>query len=566
MSIFLTGKKPASSAMWRVIPQNKQFTNLPKGTLTMKLNLATKFITFGLFVGVLAAHADIDWEALPIAPRDDETSEWWMRTWNTGDVVSVTSRYQFEGKLTIKKEDLKKVKWYELAKRFVGGEMAVRIDGVSRCTTAVLVAPPPNSDEETQLLRAFDACPISARAVGTVGLRNGIEAEKSVRRAIDHFYEELRSPEAQEAIDTGVKYLSIFAHAAATASVMAGAAAGSAVAAPATGGASLAATAASATVVAAKAEAAGRLAELATQWICRKTTEIAGKKIDALKAANLQTLAGDKFASYGDTDIRGVEAKRDSWFYKNMDDNDAERMKNIAMALNSLFDGSRFYIAGSKGETVFAKRLDGASAENVFRDGVADIATLPEKMRDIPLTPEDYRVSSIFARETLNVNAELFDMRKRKVGEVWPVDASLLNNFLHPDLEGEFEGTIFMKYSGDQPISLTSFPEAAELVFQTRHLVMLPYYKGKASQFAYKETGFKIEYDPEKQKDTAVSIWVDKNSGHVVKSEAHINGNVAALPKLALFKGFSLYDSKGKLVFDMSAEGLPQKALPEISE
>ena len=58
------------------------------------------------FTGDIRAEAD--WETLPVAPRDDETSEWWANTWHPGDVVPMVSRYQFEGRFAFGRETKKK--------------------------------------------------------------------------------------------------------------------------------------------------------------------------------------------------------------------------------------------------------------------------------------------------------------------------------------------------------------------------------------------------------------------------------------------------------------------------
>jgi len=301
------------------------------------------------------------------------------------------------------------------------------------------------------------------------------------------------------------------------------------------------------------------------------TKEYVIDKSKQLRADNLKVLEGARFESYGDSDVRGAEMKADSLFYKRLQKSDADGVTNLAVAINALFDNGRFYLAGAPGETILAKRLidaegDEGEAMRIFCGSITNLVTLPEKMSEVRLTPSDYRVSNIFARETINVNAALFDIRKRSVGDVWCVDGAVLNNFLHPDLEGHFEGTLFIKYENDEKLSLVSFPEARDKVFQTRRLVMLPRYMGKQSRLSYRETGFCMDYDPDAQKDTAVSVWVDKETGHVVKVEARVIGNVAALPKLALFKGFSLYDSTGKLYFEMSAEANPSRFLLKINE
>ena len=521
--------------------------------------------------------AEVDWETLSIAPRDDETSEWWANTWHPGDVVPMVSRYQFEGRLCVRKKDQKNVRWWELSKKFLEADLAVRVEGVARCTTSVLDAPQSNTktvDREaaspTQLLRAFHSCPQSSRAVGVVGLKDGIATEKSVRKALDHFYNELQSPEAQEAMDECINYGKKITGLAAERLVLTSSGCAAAAETVATGGAAAPAAAAQLAATAAAGEAARRLTELAVQWVGRKAKEYIKDTSKRLSIENLEVLKGARFESYGDSDIRGAEMKADSWFYKKLGKSDADGVTNIATAVNALFDNARFYLAGVPGEAILAKRLidaegDDGEAMRVFGQSVTNLTALPEKMRDVPLTPSDYRVSNIFARETLNVNATLFDIRKRNIGDVWRADGSLLNNFLHADLQGRFEGTIFLKYDGDEPMSLVSFPEVKNKVFQTRHLVMLPRHMGMQSCLSYRETGFRMDYDPDTQ-DAGVSVWVDKESGHVVKVEARVDGNVAALPNLALFKGFSLYDSAGKLHFTMSAESNPMRVLAEIKE
>ena len=520
---------------------------------------------------------ETDWETLPVAPRDDETSEWWANTWHPGDVVPMVSRYQFEGRLCIRKKDLKDVRWYQFAKRFLETEQAVRIDGVARCTTSVLDAPDSNTDETdfesetaTQLIRAFHSCPISGRAVGVVGLKDGINAEKSVRKALIAFYEELQSPEVQEAMDVAIDYGAKITGILAEAAVWTGSGSAAVVEEVATGGAATPAVAAQLAATTAAGEAARKLSQLAVQWAGRKTKEYVTDKTEQLRMKNVKMLEGSRFESYGDSDIRGAEVKTDSWFYQKLDKTEADGVTNIAVTINALFDNGRFYLAGAPGETILAKRLIDAEGEDgeafrVFCKGIADTATLYEKMENVPLTPSDYRVSNIFARETLNVNATLFDLRERKIGDVWRADGALLNNFLHPDLEGRFEGVVFLQYKDDEAQSLVSFPEAKDKVFQTRHLMMLPRHMGQPSRLSYRETGFRMDYDPDTQ-DSAVSVWVDKETGHVVKVEARVDGNVAALPNLALFKGFSLYDSAGRLHFEMSAEANPSRFLSEIKE
>ena len=521
--------------------------------------------------------AGVDWETLPITPRDNETSEWWANTWHSGDVVPMVSRYQFEGRLCVRKKDLADVRWWELAKHFLEADLAVRVDGVARCTTTVLDAPTSNLDAKeqeiekpTQLLRVFHSCPQSSRVAGVVGKRDGINTEKSARKVLDSFYRALQSSEVQERMDECINLCATIAGNFARAKVLSATGAAALAETVVTDGAAAPAAAAQLAAATVAAEAAKRLTESAVQLSGREWKNLVIEASEQQRIENLKELGGVRFESYPDSDIRGTEVKTNSWFYMNLEKTEAHDVKNIAANLNALFDNARFYLTGLPGEAILAKRLvdaegDEGEARRVFSEGVADLTTLPEKMGEVPLTSSDYRVSNIFARETLNVNATLFDISKRQIGDVWRADGSLLNNFLHPDLQGRFEGAILLKYEGDEPMSLVSFPEVKDKVFQTRHLVMLPRYKGMRSRLSYRETNFRMDYDPDTQ-DSAASVWVDKETGHVVKVEAHVDGNVAALPNLALFKGFSLYDSAGRLHFSMSAESNPRRILAEIKE
>ena len=197
-----------------------------------------------------------------------------------------------------------------------------------------------------------------------------------------------------------------------------------------------------------------------------------------------------------------------------------------------------------------------------------DRRKLPDAMYNLATTPDEEKASGIIARESLNVNAKLFDARQRKVGDVWKTDGSILNNFLHPDLKGGFSGTLVMKYMGDKVITLENAGENEKKNYEVRHLRMVTYREDKTSRtkLEYREgDGFCMKYfGGDEESKSRLDIYVDKESGYVVKVDFEGEGTVEALPDLDLLLGWGFNQGQGKVSLTLAAEAVPTHCLKPI--
>jgi hypothetical protein len=153
----------------------------------------------------------------------------------------------------------------------------------------------------------------------------------------------------------------------------------------------------------------------------------------------------------------------------------------------------------------------------------------------------------------------LFDARQRKIGEVWRTDASVLNNFLHPDLKGGFSGEIFMKYVDDRKITLEQAGKNEKNSFNVRHLSLLTGASAQGTSLVYKETGFMMRYSADdKDAKTRLDIYVDIDTGYIVKVSFEGRGKVETLPNLRLTAGWV---GKGEITVSVNAEAVPSRLL-----
>lgn len=172
-------------------------------------------------------------------------------------------------------------------------------------------------------------------------------------------------------------------------------------------------------------------------------------------------------------------------------------------------------------------------------------------------------LESLVKRESFSVTAELFDANVRKPSDLWTVDASFFDSFLHPDLKGAFHGTAVVKYVADEEgdeayISRPSGVKEGQKArwYDVRKLIVVP--SGKvdnstvSTDFSYDERPmggrFWAKYDAGRSN---ITILVDKKSGHVVFSEMYLKGSdVGALPSLKLLQGYkSAGEGSLKLTF-----------------
>ena len=177
--------------------------------------------------------------------------------------------------------------------------------------------------------------------------------------------------------------------------------------------------------------------------------------------------------------------------------------------------------------------------------------------------PANKEMEALVKRESFSVTADLFDSEVRKPGDVWAVDASFFDSFLHPDLKGSFSGTAVIRYVEDQEgddayFSVPGGVRGKPRAYDVRKLVVLP--RGEvdgamvSTDFAYDERPmggrFWAKYD---DSHSSVTILVDKKSGHVVFGKIDLMADeVGALPSLKLLEGFQ---SSGEGHLEMEFRG-----------
>lgn len=495
------------------------------------MNARLLLMTLCLLGVTAGTAAEMAWEDRPFAPRKDEASEWWCTTWRTGQRVEMVAKYQLAGKMLIRKQDSDKVRWCDLKNRFLDVNLEVDIQGTARTSTAVLYSDVTEDAEEgiTQLLRTIEA-PISVRAVGDIGLQ--AEKEKTLRTAFDKFVNAYNSPEVQ-AVVAAVKYHFVKA----SAKVLSLAFATVSIPVP------------------------SILLEPVTKTLLDNVHGAINDKARELQAQNLEALAGSKLSD------GGAEVKPSGLFRKKFAPETFDDLNNLATTLNQVFTERTYFMSAEPNEPLFVHTAETEDEMNVLTEYAL---TSPETARDLqsamaelPREEADQMGQELFSREVVDVNETLFDSRSRAVGDVWNTDAILLNNYLHPDLNGQFSGTIVLKYDSDETKTLTYFDETK--TFNTRHLVMLERYRGRTTKITYTEPGtFNMTYDASKENadKAALEIWVDKASGHVVKVSCEMTAaKVEALPGLKLLQGFT--HGEGALTFTMDAEASPSSLIVE---
>jgi len=515
----------------------------------MKAKATPLFLAAAIAAATFAQASTPTWEDRATGSRDkDGASEWWATTWKTGDHVETVSKYRFYGRLQVRKEDKPELKWYSILAAVLETDHEVDIQGTSKCANNVLSGGKDKDGKEipVQLIRSFE-CPISARGASVVGLKNGDKVELKLAKAYAQFYEFMQDPEVQtflrHRIDEGKVLLRGLIHAKL---------------AVATGGISILSS-----------PMGDQVIKIAIDGVDAKVTAFASQKAAEIQKKAIERIAGGTFDKEG-----GIEAKRKSIFYRALPGG-ADEIVNFAVTFNQLFDGKDFYLCAAKGDRMFVKQLNNTAGEEgeALRLLLAEgpVSALPEKMQDLEPTADEAKVANTLSRETFNVNAVLFDLRERKPGDTWAASADLMNNFLHPDLKGSFRGIVCLQYEGDESLSLT-VPEVASKTFKARHLRMTERKAGTETNFEYYEppradgTGeFRFTYSPgDAERKAEIDIWVDTESGYILKAVASMDGEVTYLPDLLLTRGWSFKDGNGKVRLDIESESWPSKQLNSL--
>lgn len=506
-----------------------------KKILTL-LTLASAFI-------FISNAAESTWENRPVGFRDnDGASEWWTTTWRTGDHLETYSKYRFYGRLLVRKDDKSDLKWYSIVPRFLETDHEVDIQGNSFCANNVLAG---DMDGEVQIIRSFE-CPISIRGASVVGLKGGDDVELNLAEAYTKFYNLMQNPEIKnflrKRIDEGKKLLAVLVNAGVNAGEI------SAGVPPIPG--------------------QDMVVEIIIDRSVAMIEAFATRRAEQIQKNALEKLADGYFDGEG-----GVEMKKNSIFYKELKKENAKWTvpANWAVTVNNLFDGKEFYLCARKGEKMYAKQLKTSKGEesealSIIIENQNSIRSIPSKIEDLEPTKDEAKVAKLLSRETFNVNALLFDLRERKVGDAWLAPAKLLNNFLHPDLKGSFKGMLCLKYEGNETISL-SIPEVINKKFNARHIRMIEHQGNVKTNLEYHEPPhdngageFLFSYSSgDDDCQAEIDIWVDIESGYIIKVDATLEGKVKYLPDLLLTRGWSFKDGNGIVKLDIESESWPSK-------
>ncbi len=503
------------------------------------------FIFGGMAVGsVVAADPNAErWDKRIGPARDRKTSTWWSTTWKQGDYLEMKTTFAIEGDVRIGGDSAKEVKWYQFPSKMIGVNQGAGIYGAIETQTTVLQDGSSSpKDGYTQLVRKYHTS-LSTRGLQTVGLSG--ESVDSIRRAYNKTYECWTNPRFRKLrADTSAAFRRIGAQ------LLTKAALAGNVVKPGFGVA----------VSVGVSSAIDKLDDW-TGWR-KDLAEGISDKLYAQYCENIEKLAKSEFEDGG---IEFKDLETQPWYKRILKIDRSEPLNNLAGVIDDLFKFKIYYIAGKPDEPLFAVNMANDDAaeilENLPQKGKDGYSTLPRKMMEVT-TRSDDKAAALIGRESINVNAILFDYDERRVGETWVSDAKLLNSYLHPDLKGSFSGSISFKYLADEKFSLSKFTSDVEAkVYDVRHIVMEP--GSEDSCFAYEEaSGFRFEYGPETRKDmdAKIHVYVDKESGYILSIEVEMTGELTAdgsrlLPKMALTLGFERGD--GKLSLRMNAQCHP---------
>ena len=174
------------------------------------------------------------------------------------------------------------------------------------------------------------------------------------------------------------------------------------------------------------------------------------------------------------------------------------------------------------------------------------------------------KAKAAMMRETATPTKDLFDGSIRKPGDVWTVDATIFNSFLHPDLQGAIQGVAVIRYVEDQEGEENGYysdmyKDAVGVPrrYDVRKLeVVNSSVVGdvtRKTDFSYDERSrggrLFMRYDS----SSSMEILVDKASGHIVYATLHFVADpVEELPNLALTKGWK---ANGRGVMDVTFLG-----------
>ena len=235
----------------------------------------------------------------------------------------------------------------------------------------------------------------------------------------------------------------------------------------------------------------------------------------------------------------------DTLIAKHLGEKEREDMMAMAMSFSDNINGRKIAIAADGKYSHRVSEVKGVkSATTDPRESVETFDTYLEQGEDA-----NNDMKALVKRESFSVTSDLFDSEVRKPGDIWVVDGTFFNSFLHPDLKGAFRGRAVVKYIGDEEgdvayISAPSKIAGKPTLYNVRKIEVLANGKVDGSMVStdlvYDERPiggrFWAKYDRSR---SSIVVLVDKASGHMVYGKMDLNADeVGALPSLSLLDGF----------------------------
>lgn len=205
----------------------------------------------------------------------------------------------------------------------------------------------------------------------------------------------------------------------------------------------------------------------------------------------------------------GFQIKTGSQIFQNLPfAGELKGVDNLAVQLTEDFR-NRLLIMQVQGSLLQVH--DGTESAQKLFDSMAKPAEAKKLIASLP-EPSSDRVKAVLQRETLALNKAIFDGRTRKVGDVWTIDGSVLSGFLHPDLKGNFQGRVVLKYEKDDPTRKSEHYKDGGATYkaQVLRIVASDKIKGQAvySNLEYVEPKFRAKINDQAE----ATIYVDEKT------------------------------------------------------
>jgi hypothetical protein len=232
----------------------------------------------------------------------------------------------------------------------------------------------------------------------------------------------------------------------------------------------------------------------------------------------------------------GFQIKTDSQVFQKLPfANDLKGVDNLAVQMTEDFR-NRFLIMQAQGSRL--QVYDGTESAQKLFDVMAKPAEAKKLITSLP-EPSSDRVKAVLQRETLALNKAIFDGRTRKVGDVWTIDGSVMSGFLHPDLKGNFQGRVVMKYEKDDPARKSEHYKDGGATYKAQVLRIVPSARIKGqpaySDLEYVEPKFRAKINDQ----TEATIYVDEKTSMVREAilDFQTDASREVLPDMVITSG-----------------------------